>query len=69
VADDMNWDTPGCFGGMAPDITPTVLEAAGLPPVSPVDGRSFLPLLRGQTQKDREYVFTQLYQTTRPSKP
>ena len=22
VADDMNWDTPGCFGGAAPDVTP-----------------------------------------------
>ena len=24
VADDMNWDTPGCFGGAAPDITPNL---------------------------------------------
>ena len=24
VADDMNWDTPGCFGGAAPDITPNI---------------------------------------------
>lgn len=24
VADDMNWDSPGCFGGAAPDITPNI---------------------------------------------
>ena len=32
VADDMNWDTPGCFGGAAPDITPNLdrLAAEGI---------------------------------------
>ncbi|MBT7982597.1 MAG: sulfatase [Akkermansiaceae bacterium] len=24
VADDMNWDSPGCFGGAAPEITPNI---------------------------------------------
>jgi N-sulfoglucosamine sulfohydrolase len=24
TADDMNWDTPGCFGGKTPDITPNI---------------------------------------------
>ncbi|MAC50160.1 MAG: hypothetical protein CMO45_07895 [Verrucomicrobiales bacterium] len=24
VADDMNWDSPGCFGGAAPNITPNI---------------------------------------------
>ena len=28
VADDMNWDTPGCFGGAAPDITPNIDKLA-----------------------------------------
>ena len=28
VADDMNWDTPGCFGGAAPDITPNLDQLA-----------------------------------------
>ena len=28
VADDMNWDTPGCFGGAAPDITPNIAKLA-----------------------------------------
>jgi len=32
VADDMNWDTPGCFGGAAEDITPNIdrLAAEGI---------------------------------------
>jgi N-sulfoglucosamine sulfohydrolase len=29
VADDMNWDTPGCFGGAAKDITPNIDRLAG----------------------------------------
>ncbi|MFP6706779.1 MAG: sulfatase-like hydrolase/transferase, partial [Alphaproteobacteria bacterium] len=29
VADDMNWDTPGCFGGAAPGITPNIDRLAG----------------------------------------
>jgi len=32
TADDMNWDTPGCYGGAAPDITPNIdrLAAEGM---------------------------------------
>jgi len=32
TADDMNWDTPGCYGGTAPDITPNIdrLASEGL---------------------------------------
>ena len=32
VADDMNWDSPGCFGGAAPEITPNIdgLAVAGM---------------------------------------
>ena len=32
TADDMNWDSPGCFGGQAPDITPNIdrLASQGL---------------------------------------
>ena len=32
VADDMNWDSPGCFGGAAPEITPNIdrLAAGGM---------------------------------------
>ncbi len=28
VADDMNWDTPDCFGGAAKDITPNIDKLA-----------------------------------------
>ena len=28
VADDMNWDTPGCFGGAAKDVTPNIDQLA-----------------------------------------
>ena len=32
VADDMSWDTPGCYGGTTPEVTPTVdrLASEGL---------------------------------------
>jgi len=45
----------------AVDLQPTILDAVGLPPIQPSDGRSFLPLLRGKSQSDRDYVFAQLY--------
>jgi N-sulfoglucosamine sulfohydrolase len=40
------------------DILPTLLEALGLPAQDGVDGRSWLPLLQGQKQADRDYVVT-----------
>jgi N-sulfoglucosamine sulfohydrolase len=42
----------------AVDLMSTILEAAGLPPVTS-DGRSFLALLRGESQADRDHVFAQ----------
>jgi N-sulfoglucosamine sulfohydrolase len=45
------------------DYTPTVLDAAGLPPLAGVDGRSFLPLLRGEKQEGRESLLTVFHQT------
>lgn len=29
TADDMNWDSPGCFGGQTPDVTPNIDRLAG----------------------------------------
>lgn len=29
TADDMNWNAPGCFGGMTPDVTPNIDRLAG----------------------------------------
>lgn len=44
------------------DLMPTVLDALHLPSVPNVDGRSYLPLLFGKKQNDRNYVFTTYYQ-------
>ena len=46
------------------DWLPTVLQALGLPAVAGVDGRSFLPLLRGETQLGRDHVLTSFYKTS-----
>lgn len=43
------------------DLWPTFLEATGVTgPKSGLDGRSFLPLLKGKPQAGRDYVFTQI---------
>ncbi len=44
------------------DLMPTMMEAAGLAPISKLDGKSFLPLLSGKRQQDREYAFATFYQ-------
>ncbi len=45
------------------DLMPTILDAAGVEPPSGMDGNSFLPLLRGEKQDGRDFVFTQFHQT------
>ena len=45
------------------DLMPTILEAAGLPPVADIDGRSFAPLLTGGKQAGRDRVFTVFHRT------
>ncbi|MBI5774297.1 MAG: sulfatase [Verrucomicrobia bacterium] len=40
------------------DFLPTLLEAAGGKTPGEIDGRSFLPVLRGQSAKHRERIFT-----------
>jgi N-sulfoglucosamine sulfohydrolase len=45
------------------DFMPTVLEAAGVPQPAGMDGRSFVPLLRGEKQDGRDRVFTTFHQT------
>ncbi len=42
------------------DFFPTVMEAAGFPLPEGLDGTSFLPLLKGDTQANREWVYTQI---------
>lgn len=41
------------------DVVPTFLEAAGLPLPEGLDGRSFLPVLEGRTEKHREFTYAQ----------
>ncbi|MFS0726445.1 sulfatase [Paenibacillus sp. 1P07SE] len=45
------------------DLMPTVLEIAGLPHPVGLDGRSFLPVLRGEAQSGREGIFTVFHRT------
>ena len=46
------------------DFTPTLLGATGLPPLPGVDGRSFLPVLRGERLPGWDRVFTFYNQTS-----
>jgi uncharacterized sulfatase len=39
------------------DITPTFVDAAGGKPAPILDGQSFLPVLRGQTDHHKDYVY------------
>lgn len=45
------------------DFTPTLLESAKALPIEGIDGRSFLPLLRGEAQEGRDAVFCYYYRT------
>jgi N-sulfoglucosamine sulfohydrolase len=45
------------------DLAPTVLDALGLQSLDGADGRSFLPVLRGETQEGRDHVFTHINRT------
>lgn len=40
------------------DFAPTLLEAAGLPPIPGIDGRSFLPAVKGEMMHGWDHVFT-----------
>jgi N-sulfoglucosamine sulfohydrolase len=46
------------------DVTPTLLNIAGLESPAGVDGRTIVPLLDGKSQEDRDMVFTQFHQTS-----
>jgi N-sulfoglucosamine sulfohydrolase len=45
------------------DVTPTFLEAAGLPPLKGADGSSIVTLLKGGTERGRKRVFTMINRT------
>ena len=42
------------------DFTPTILDVLGLKPLDGMDGRSFFPILQGETQEGRDSVFTHI---------
>lgn len=46
------------------DFMPTVLEAFHVSQYQQIEGRSFVPLLKGEKQEDRNQVFTQFYETS-----
>lgn len=57
---------PGLPGGRVTDalvsgidMMPTCLDLAGLPPVAGVDGQSFAPLLRGETENACDAIFSE----------
>ncbi len=45
------------------DLLPTLLEAAAIDAPDGIDGRSFLPVCRGESQSGRDHVFTEFHQT------
>jgi arylsulfatase A-like enzyme len=53
------------------DITPTLLELAGLPPIEDAAGASLLPILRGQADPHhhREAVRCEYYRALNPDGP
>lgn len=52
------------------DITPTLLEAAGLTTVRPMTGRSFFPHLLGRQYNARQYIFgARVYHGSAPFTP
>ena len=45
------------------DYLPTILESAGVAIPEGVNGRSLLPLMRGEEMDGRDYLFTQFYES------
>lgn len=46
------------------DFMPTVLDACGIKFEGKTDGHSFVPILKGEKQKNRREVYTQFYETS-----
>jgi len=48
----------------AVDFLPTLLEIVGVEPPDDLDGRSFEPLLRGDTQDDRDFIVKEYHENS-----
>jgi N-sulfoglucosamine sulfohydrolase len=66
VALIVRWPEGGIGGGVAPselvsniDVLPTLLESAGAAAPAGIQGRSFLPLLRGHAYEPRRAIFAE----------
>ncbi len=42
------------------DLAPTILDILGIDPMEGMDGRSFLPVLKGERQEGRDFVYTHI---------
>jgi len=42
------------------DFAPTILDIVGIDPMQGMDGRSFLPVLKGEQQSGRDFVYTHI---------
>jgi N-sulfoglucosamine sulfohydrolase len=51
-------DTEHLVAGV--DFAPTILDALGIEPMAGMDGRSFLPVLKGEKQAGRDFVYTHI---------
>ena len=51
-------DTEHLVAGV--DFAPTILDILGIEPMERMDGRSFLPILKGERQADRDFVYTHI---------
>jgi N-sulfoglucosamine sulfohydrolase len=63
VIEPESHDTTHLVGGI--DFAPTILDAVGLEALDGMEGRSLLPILRGEKQDGREYVYTYFYVNSR----
>ena len=44
------------------DLVPTILEVLEVPPMPTAQGRSLVPLMRGETEHHRDFVFSEYYE-------
>lgn len=58
VVEPGSHDTRHLIAGV--DLAPTILDALGVEPLHGMDGSSFVPVLKGQQQDRREYVYTHI---------